>query len=1148
VTTVVDAAGVDRGPRDGLADVDGQPHYVIDDVDRMPPFLMSVVSDGDRWMFVSSSGALTAGRRDASVALFPYVTDDRLHSAAGQIGPVTRVRIETAHGRELWRPFAADPRQTSRRTVAKSVVGDSVLFEERHEECGLVFRYRWSSSDRFGFVRTATMVNESSSSHRVGVLDGLVDVMPYGLEPAQYQRLSNLTQAYKRSEVIDPDTRLAVFSLEAPVSDRAEPAEVLRATVAWMVGLDGPVSLSCAAVTAFESGRDVSPAHLVTGAPGAYLVHGDLELGPGEEVTWHLVADVGRDQFDVAEIRHTLRNGSSLADHLVADSRRTRERLVRIMAPADALQCTGDDIACAHHVANVTYNVMRGGVPLDGYLIDTSDFAAFVTERNRSVLDRHDVWLSELPDHLSRAELEERTARRVADTGDVHLTRLEAEYLPFSFSRRHGDPSRPWNEFSIRVADDAGRPVVYYEGNWRDVFQNWEALCASFPEYLPGVVSLFVNASTPDGYNPYRITRGGIDWELPDPADPWANIGYWGDHQIVYLLRLLEATDRFLPGEIGRRLTARVHTYADVPYRIVDYDDLVANPKATIRFDAAANARAERRVADIGGDGRLVVGADGEIVAVTLLEKLLVTALAKLSNYVPGAGIWMNTQRPEWNDANNALVGYGTSMVTLFHLRRFLDHLRTLVASHACDTSVSVEVGAWFDAVREVLQHQPTVPPDEADRHRRRIMDRLGEAASRYRLAVGDGGFSGATVPLGASAVADLCDAALGHLDATIESAWRSDGLVHSYNILGGISEGTATVEHLHEMLEGQVAAISCGVLSASRQADLLEALFASALYRPDQRSFMLAPADLPPAFVDKNVIDPRDVEANPLLAELVAAEERSLIRRDRDGMLRFAPDLTDEPALMDRLVRLRADERWTSLVERHRDATVATYEAVFRHRSHLGRSRSMHAYEGVGSIYWHMVTKLLLTVQEAASAAHDQGASPDVVERVVASYWRIRDGLGFCKSAMEFGAIPTDPYSHSPSHAGGQQPGMTGAVKEEILVRHRELGVRFDHGEAVFDSLLLRELELLDRPTRWTTRSLTGEEFAVDLPAGTLGFTICQVPVIVAVTDADARVEIDLADGRTLCRDGDRLGRDLSAGIIGRRGEVRLVRAFVRR
>ncbi len=57
---------------------------------------------------------------------------------------------------------------------------------------------------------------------------------------------------------------------------------------------------------------------------------------------------------------------------------------------------------------------------------------------------------------------------------------------------------------------------------------------------------------------------------------------------------------------------------------------------------------------------------------VNLTEKILVTLLAKLSNFIPEAGIWLNTQRPEWNDANNALVGNGVSMVTLYYLRRFL--------------------------------------------------------------------------------------------------------------------------------------------------------------------------------------------------------------------------------------------------------------------------------------------------------------------------------------------------------------------------------------------------------------------------------------------------------------------------------------------
>ena len=49
----------------------------------------------------------------------------------------------------------------------------------------------------------------------------------------------------------------------------------------------------------------------------------------------------------------------------------------------------------------------------------------------------------------------------------------------------------------------------------------------------------FLNAMTPEGFNPYKINRQGIDWEIPDPNNPWAQIGYWGDHQVIYFAKLL---------------------------------------------------------------------------------------------------------------------------------------------------------------------------------------------------------------------------------------------------------------------------------------------------------------------------------------------------------------------------------------------------------------------------------------------------------------------------------------------------------------------------------------------------------------------------------------------------------------------------------
>jgi hypothetical protein len=68
------------------------------------------------------------------------------------------------------------------------------------------------------------------------------------------------------------------------------------------------------------------------------------------------------------------------------------------------------------------------------------------------------------------------------------------------------------------------------------------------------MIAKFLNATTADGYNPYRVTRAGIEWEVPEPHNPWANIGYWNDHQIIYLQKLLEMAEQVQPGRLAQLL------------------------------------------------------------------------------------------------------------------------------------------------------------------------------------------------------------------------------------------------------------------------------------------------------------------------------------------------------------------------------------------------------------------------------------------------------------------------------------------------------------------------------------------------------------------------------------------------------------------
>ena len=52
--------------------------------------------------------------------------------------------------------------------------------------------------------------------------------------------------------------------------------------------------------------------------------------------------------------------------------------------------------------------------------------------------------------------------------------------------------------------------------------------------------------------NPYRVTKGGFDWETIGLDNPWAYIGYWGDHQIIYLLKFLEFIEDHYPGKLNK--------------------------------------------------------------------------------------------------------------------------------------------------------------------------------------------------------------------------------------------------------------------------------------------------------------------------------------------------------------------------------------------------------------------------------------------------------------------------------------------------------------------------------------------------------------------------------------------------------------------
>ena len=937
--------------------IDGQRFYEIANYDQMQPFFISLASDTDLWMYLASTGGLTCGRRSPGEALFPYYTDDKITENYETTGPRTIIND--------WKPFSnrQQPVYDISRKIAKSTVGNQIVFCEENHTLGLRFSYLWAPAGKHGWVRRATLENITNKPIDIDLTDSLLNVLPAGVERKTQNEFSTLVDGYKKTELIEIESQeskvksgLGLFRMEAILVDRAEPSESLTCNTVYCLGLPH---------ASFDETNS-------KGVRGAFVAHSSFHLSPLTSQTWYNVLDVSQDAVAVHDLMHFIAQPDAI-EQIEAAMAQSTETLKRIVAQNDGVQHTGDEANDARHFANVLFNTMRGGYYLN------------------------------------------------------YPPKSDTEDLPLTFGRRHGDPSRPWNLFSIRVQDEEGKPVVAYQGNWRDIFQNWEALSFSYPLYINHIIAKFLDATTADGYNPYRISNEGIDYEVIEPENPWSNIGYWGDHQIIYLLKLLELSHNHDPQKLQTLLNERRYAFANVPYRLKSYAEIVADPKNSIRFDDEEHQRIQSLIPTMGPDAKLLLDTEGHIRRTTMADKLLITLLTKLSNFVPEAGIWMNTLRPEWNDANNALVGYGASMVTLCYMRRYVAFLRNLIQQ---DVTIGAETLTFLRAIRHAYSNG----------NARQFLNIVGTAGEQYRNAV-YGGLSGATETLELDELQEFLTATLHKLDDSIRANKREDGLYEAYNLIR-FAENDIEISHLYPMLEGQVAVLTSGILNGEESADLLDAMRASDLYREDQRSYMLYPNRRRKTFLELNNL-PEEAKNLPVVQKYLG----SILKQDCDGGIHFDAKYRNANELPDELKDL--------------------YESVFNHHAFTGRSGTFYKYEGLGCIYWHMVSKLLLAVGETLQRAISY--QPSTVSRLRDHYNAIREGIGSHKQPNEYGAFPFDPYSHTPSMAGVQQPGMTGQVKEDIISRWFELGISVHDGQVSFRPTMLTDKDFVNGELRFT-------------------------------------------------------------------------------
>lgn len=289
---------------------------------------------------------------------------------------------------------------------------------------------------------------------------------------------------------------------------------------------------------------------------------------------------------------------------------------------------------------------------------------------------------------------------------------------------------------------------------------------------------------------------------------------------------------------------------------------------------------------------------------------------------------------------------------------------------------------------------------------------------------------------------------------------------------------------------------------------------------------------------MDKNIIPEERVFGSRVLSSELEKATSSIIQKDIHGHYRFDGKFRNGDDLKASLLVL--GEYDTENVHEAEEI----FSDIFNHHEFTGRSGTFYKYEGLGCIYWHMVSKLLLAVEENAIEAFETGNQ--VAGELAGFYTDIKDGIGAEKSPDLYGAFPTDAYSHTPGFAGVQQPGMTGQVKEDIISRFGELGISVVGGRIQLKPYLLESEEFLTEEKNW--KLFDGNvERTIKLEAGEFGFTYCTVPFIyrlgsenhVAVYDKEGQVtEGDLTSG---------LSQEISNHIFSRNGQIDRVEVVIK-
>ncbi len=622
--------------------------FVIRNFSNLPPFtsfLPGIAGLAGRplWAFYVSRGQGIAGFGvgGKDLPIMEFSPAEIAYSTVPLNGFRTFLRIDG----KGFEPFRVGGSLPTRMEICRSgfaIQEDAAPYSLRVEYFGV------PNKDFAALGRIVTYTNRTGAEQEVEVLDGLAQMLPFGLANSAFKETGNLFRSWMVAEGMREG--YSFVRMRSSTADCAEVCAVTGGNFFLPVGeadvvtdpklVFGEDRTKTAAKEYFR--RGITPAMLAEQATENRLfcafAHKTVRVPAGQSATLCELFGYADARTRVAELK------ASLAAEDVFCMRREAEEEAEAIASKVETH-TAFPLFDEYIKQSYFDNVLRGGMP--------------VTVGGRPY---------------------------------------------YVFSRKHGDPERDYNCFQIEP-----KPYSCGNGNFRDVVQNRRNDVFVTPECGDLNIRYFFSLVQADGYNPLSVlsvrftypqvpekyrahaaflqglftvgdaaVRLGIGGEELDELIRGAtpvyrsefSEGYWTDH-FVYLIDLVTSYLAVYPEQRERLLYEMPLGWFQSGVRVL--------PRRRTTVRTAEDIRRPYSIEKCGADGWLEAG--GKPFETSLAAKLLLLVAVKMATLDPiGCGIDMEGGKPGWCDATNGLPAlFGSNVADSIELYRLTGILQKLL-------------------------------------------------------------------------------------------------------------------------------------------------------------------------------------------------------------------------------------------------------------------------------------------------------------------------------------------------------------------------------------------------------------------------------------------------------------------------------------